>query len=69
MVIDYPTGAQEDRLRTLWHLAFGDSEEFVTGFFSSAYSPRRCRCAAENGNIFTPWRPTRISGTGGFAAL
>ena len=51
MVIDYPTGAQEDRLRTLWHLAFGDSEEFVTGFFSSAYSPRRCRCAAENGNI------------------
>ena len=51
MVIDYPTGAQEARLRRLWHLAFGDSEEFIVGFFARAYSPRRCRCAAENGNV------------------
>lgn len=51
MVIDYPTGAQEARLRRLWHLAFGDSEEFIAGFFARAYSPRRCRCAAEKGNV------------------
>ena len=51
MVIDYPTGAQEPQLRTLWHLAFGDSEEFIAGFFAGAYSPRRCRYAAENGNV------------------
>lgn len=51
MVIDYPTGAQEPQLRTLWQLAFGDSEEFIAGFFAGAYSPRRCRCAAENGNV------------------
>ena len=51
MVIDYPAAGQEPQLRTLWHLAFGDSEEFIAGFFSTAYSPRRCRCAAENGNI------------------
>ena len=51
MVIDYPTGAQEPQLRMLWHLAFGDSEEFIAGFFAGAYSPRRCRYAAENGNV------------------
>ena len=51
MVIDYPTGAQEPQLRTLWQLAFGDSEEFIAGFFAGAYSPRRCRYAAENGNV------------------
>ena len=76
MEIDYPTGVQEPQLRALWQLSFGDSEEFIAGFFASGYCPRRCRCAAENGNvaaalyspISTPWRPTRISGTGGFAA-
>ena len=51
MVIDYPTGAQEPQLRMLWQLAFGDSEEFIAGFFAGAYSPRRCRYAAENGNV------------------
>ena len=86
MEIDYPTGVQEPQLRALWQLSFGDSEEFIAGFFAGGYCPRRCRCAAENGNvaaaltgltrssggrnlpISTPWRPTRISGTGGFAA-
>ena len=51
MEINYPTGAQEARLRTLWRLAFGDPEELIAGFFASGYSPRRCRCAAENGNV------------------
>ena len=51
MEIDYPTGVQEPQLRTLWRLAFGDSDEFITGFFASGYCPRRCRCAAENGNV------------------
>ena len=51
MEIDYPTGAQEPQLRTLWRLAFGDSDEFITGFFASGYYPRRCRCAAENGDV------------------
>ena len=51
MVIDYPTAGQEPQLRALWQLVFGDSEEFIAGFFASAYSPRRCRCAAENGNV------------------
>ncbi len=51
MEIDYPTGVQEPQLRALWRLSFGDSEEFIAGFFASGYCPRRCRCAAENGNV------------------
>ena len=51
MEINYPTGTQEARLRTLWRLAFGDPEELIAGFFADGYSPRRCRCAAENGNV------------------
>ena len=51
MVIDYPTAEQEPQLRSLWQLAFGDPEEFIAGFFADAYSPRRCRCGAENGDV------------------
>ena len=51
MEIDYPTGALVPQLRSLWQLAFGDSEAFIAGFFAGAYSPRRCRCGAENGTV------------------
>ena len=51
MVIDYPAAGQEAQLRALWRLAFGDSEELIAGFFASGYSPLRCRCAVENGNV------------------
>ena len=39
MEIDYPTGVQEPQLRALWQLSFGDSEEFIAGFFASGYCP------------------------------
>ena len=29
-------------LRQLWKLAFGDTDEFLDSFFSTAYSPERC---------------------------
>ena len=51
MVIDYPTAEWEPQLRTLWQLAFGDSEAFIAGFFAGGYAPRRCRCGTENGNV------------------
>lgn len=51
MEIDYPADTQEAGLRTLWHLAFGDSEELVARFFREAYCPRRCRCVSENGRV------------------
>ena len=83
MEIDYPTGVQEPQLRALWQLSFGDSEEFIAGFFASGSAGARRKTGTSpppftgltrssggrNSPISTPWRPTRISGTGGFAAL
>ena len=47
MEINYPTGTQEARLRTLWRLAFGDPEELIAGFFASGY--RLYRSAGHSG--------------------
>ncbi len=41
MRIEYP--AETSALRNLWQEAFGDGDEFLDIFFSTAYSPRRCR--------------------------
>ena len=49
MVIDCPE--RTEPLKELWQLAFGDSEAFVNRFFADAYSPRRCRCAWEDGRL------------------
>lgn len=32
-----------EQLRSLWQLAFGDSEEFIHLFFDTAYAPERCQ--------------------------
>ena len=31
-------------LRDLWKAAFGDTDDFLDDFFSTAYAPHRCRC-------------------------
>lgn len=49
MTFDYPTPRQIPVLRNLWKEVFGDSEAFLDAFFSTAFSPLRCRCAVENG--------------------
>ena len=36
-------------LRELWKKAFGDTDEFLDLFFSTAYAPDRCRCVVEDG--------------------
>ena len=51
MRIDFPVPAQHDQLMALWQEAFGDSEEFVDGFFCTGFSPSRCRCVTDNGNV------------------
>lgn len=45
MTFDYPTPAQVPILKQLWQTAFGDTEEFLENFFSTAFSPLRCRVA------------------------
>lgn len=49
MTFDYPTPQQIGVLRNLWKEVFADSDEFLDAFFSTAFSPLRCRCAVEQG--------------------
>lgn len=51
MRIEFPTGEQLPQLRALWQLAFGDSDAFLDKFFGAAYSPKRCRCVLEGGQV------------------
>lgn len=51
MRFDHPLDHQQDQLRSLWKAAFGDTDAFLDIFFSTAYSPRRCRCAMEDERI------------------
>ncbi len=51
MRIDYPNDSQISGLRQLWQEAFGDEEAFLDLFFSAGFSPRRCRCIVEDGEI------------------
>lgn len=49
MTFDYPTPEQLPILKQLWTSAFGDTEDFLSGFFSAAFSPLRCRTAQVSG--------------------
>lgn len=42
-----------DRLKSLWKTVFGDPDSFIDAFFRIAYSPARCRCIEENGNVIS----------------
>lgn len=44
MKIDHPVPKQYQELVELWQEAFGDTEEFIGGFFRTGFSPARCRC-------------------------
>ena len=51
MRFDYPAESHINQLRSLWKEAFGDTDEFLDIFFSTAYSPRRCRCAMDGDRV------------------
>lgn len=51
MKIDFPVPGQYKQLLQLWQEAFGDSEEFIEGFFYTGFSPARCRCVTEDGRV------------------
>ena len=44
MTIDRPTDRDIPALRELWKEAFGDSDEFLDGFFREGFAFDRCRC-------------------------
>lgn len=51
MKIDFPVPKQYKQLQALWQEAFGDTEEFIDGFFCTAFSPARCRCVTINKKV------------------
>lgn len=51
MRIDAPTPGLLPQLRGLWKDAFGDGDAFLDTFFSTAYSPDRCRCVTVDGQV------------------
>ncbi len=51
MKIDFPIPKQYNQLIRLWQEAFGDTEEFIDGFFCTAFSPARCRCMVINKKV------------------
>lgn len=51
MKIDYPRPDQIPGLRSLWKLAFDDTDAFLDKFFGQVFSPDRCRCLTRDGEI------------------
>ena len=42
-----------DGLKQLWKIVYGDPDSFIDAFFDVAFSPDRCRCLEENGNVIS----------------
>ena len=51
MNIDAPSRSQIPALRTLWQEAFGDTDDFLDMFFSTAFATDRCRCITTNDKV------------------
>lgn len=51
MTIDRPAAGQIPALRQLWQQAFGDTDAFLDSFFSTGFSPDRCRCLWEEDQV------------------
>lgn len=49
MIIDKPTSTEP--LRQLWKQAFGDTDSFLDSFFTSGFSPNRCRQITIDGKV------------------
>lgn len=64
MKIDFPIPNQGMEMAALWQEAFGDSLEFIEGFFCTGYSPSRCRCVTDDGKVVAGlyWLDTEYAG-------
>lgn len=62
MKIDHPVPKQYKQLMQLWQEAFGDTEEYIDGFFCTAFSPARCRCMVINEKVAAAvyWMDVRL---------
>ena len=53
MTFESPDRSRIPALRSLWKEAFGDSDEFLDGFFEYGFSPSRCRCIVKDGAVLS----------------
>ena len=51
MTISEPNPSHMPQLRRLWKAAFGDSDEFLDMFYTTAYAPQRCRCVLDGNAV------------------
>lgn len=51
MITKYAKEEDIPALRRLWKQAFGDTDQLLDGFFSVAFSPDRCLCGWEDGQL------------------
>lgn len=51
MIISSPKDCNIFDLKSLWKEAFGDTDEVIDSFFSTAFSKDRCRCIEKNGKV------------------
>lgn len=51
MQFDHPAQEQIPQLLRLWKEAFGDYDGFWELFLKNGFSPERCRCITENGQV------------------
>ena len=51
MTITEPKPQHMASLRDLWKAAFGDSDEFLDMFYTTAYAPQRCRCILDGDKV------------------
>jgi GNAT superfamily N-acetyltransferase len=50
---EHPQEAHIPGLRRLWQEAFGDTDAFLDGFFSTAFSPERCLCVCRGEQVLS----------------
>lgn len=51
MTINCPTTANIPALGRLWKQAFHDPDSFIDAFFQKGFSPQRCRCLFQDGQL------------------
>ena len=51
MTFEHPTPGQTPELLALWKTVFGEHDGFWELFLEHGFSPRRCRCIVENGQV------------------
>ena len=67
MNIEKPTANDLPALKALWAEAFGDTEEFISLFFTRGFAPERCRCIKKDGILAAlywfdcPWMGKKLA--------